>query len=895
MMYRPPRVSVIVPVYNTGEHLEECLLSILDQQLADIEVLCVDDGSTDDSPEILQRIAQKDQRVRLLPGSPETRGPGAGRNKALREAQGEYCAFVDSDDHIHPEMLSEMLATAEAHDSDTVMCLMAKFGNESLKETWAPCTYQTAIPRELDGRPFTWEALGERIFDLRFASCNKIYRREFLLEREIFYGEDMYYEDLLFTFRVFLESQRMSLVRKRLYFNRKQREGATTFIQGGRVADAIRALDALEKLLDSDPKYGALTARFVAFEFDKLRHYLHKNDADHIGDFYERLRQVARRPELEGNPYLSEHEQVVRQSILDNDVFGFVVWDYWNFRIAHGRARRQLRRQRAKVRATRKRMREIEAENEQLRSRVAHLEGASPAVPATARGRAKMVLKAILGPNGARAARHAANRLAGRGPTASPSHVASTSTTPASGESLDSAAPQPRERAADAPSPSTQRSPSRKKKPPRYVRESTPNLYDAADLLRTAEVERRNAERVGAIRRRLAMPGEQLRVGFLVSSSARWNCQVLYSEMQADPRISPRIVLSQPEYRVEFARKVEVYREQRDFFLAVDPSLIELFDEISGVQRPIEDLDLDVIFYEMPWGMKDYPRRMLGRALNVYMHYGFMMMANHEMHYNIATFHSYLWAYYTQTEDHRRLHLEHDPSAHDRLVVTGYPKLDVYLTEESPSEEVWEAAGGVDGERPRVIYAPHHSLGRDNLGMSTFAWMHEPMLDLLLGEPDVQWAYKPHPSLRFSVEKNDLMSSEDYAAYEALWQRAGNATVVDTGNYFDLFRTSDALVTDCGSFLAEYLPTGKPIIWLVSEATVGLNPVGEKFAEGFYAVRSRAEFEDVFDDVVRRGNDPLRERRQELANSLFPARGTASHAVLDHLRRELLHVDNESS
>ena len=427
-----------------------------------------------------------------------------------------------------------------------------------------------------------------------------------------------------------------------------------------------------------------------------------------------------------------------------------------------------------------------------------------------------------------------------------------------------------------------------KQKPRVYKRASNQNLYDGVDFLRKVEVERLHAQVVSDIRRRLQDPTERLRVAFVVSSSARWNCDLLFSLLERDDRMSPRIVLTRPEHKADVDRRTSYYQAQREFFARIDPDFVELYDPVTGISDPVEDLDADVIFFQMPWGMKDFPRRVAGRALSAYMHYGFMVMANHEMHYNIASFHSYLWAYFTQTEGHRRMHLEHDPSALEKLIVTGYPKLDVY--DEPPPEEceVWEDAGGPREGRKRVIYAPHHSLGLDNLGMSTFAWTHDLLLDLVEEHRDLQWVYKPHPSLRFSVERNDLMTAEQYAEYEGAWASAPNATVFDAGGYFDLFRTSDALVTCCGSFLAEYLPTGKPIIWLVSDQSVGLNQVGADLAEGFYAVHSRQEFLDTFRQVVLEGDDPLASNRAQLAKELFPQGASASQAVLDVLRARLV-------
>ena len=291
------------------------------------------------------------------------------------------------------------------------------------------------------------------------------------------------------------------------------------------------------------------------------------------------------------------------------------------------------------------------------------------------------------------------------------------------------------------------------------------------------------------------------------------------------------------------------------------------------------------MFLQQPWGMRDYPRRMIGRALSCYMHYGFMMMAHHEMHYNVGTFHSYLWKYFTQTEGHRLMHIQHDPSAYNKILVTGYPKLDVYLDEGELADcDIWKGSDS-SKEIKRIIYAPHHSLGKDQLRMSTFDWMHETMLELAVKTKGVQWLYKPHPNLKYSVEKNSVMSRSEYKKYEQSWANLPNGVVYDQGEYFNIFKTSDMLITDCGSFLAEYLPTKNPIIWLIAENTVGLNAVGEKMASSFYNVKNLQEFKEVFSELIEKGEDNLKDERLKAAEMLFPVKKKSSEVVVDYLKK----------
>jgi hypothetical protein len=418
-----------------------------------------------------------------------------------------------------------------------------------------------------------------------------------------------------------------------------------------------------------------------------------------------------------------------------------------------------------------------------------------------------------------------------------------------------------------------------------YPRESSTNLYDAVDFLRTVELERANTRLVERIRAEVA-GGRPLRVAFVVNDRSKWNGTSLVEGLRAEgwePRI--HLCLTDAKGLGPDDRRTS-YLAERAFFAAHDDELVDLYDVDTDREVPIEEVDADVIFYQQPWGMKDWPRRMAGRALGAYLHYGFMIMANHGMHYNIGTFHPYLWRYFAQTEEHRLLHLAHDPAAYERIVVTGYPKLDVFLEPEGPARErAAETWAGPDPQAKRIIFAPHHSLGRDNLQMSTFRWTGQRLLDLARSEPGLQWVYKPHPTLKHSVVKNGVMTRSQYQEYERAWSALPNATVYDSGGYFDIFRSSDAMVTDCGSFLAEYLPTGKPLIWLVSEHSIGLNRIGERLEPGLYRADDLPSFDRAFDHVIRAGHDPLEEVRASKVPLLFPGgQQPSSAAVVEHLR-----------
>lgn len=117
-----PKLSVIVPVYNTEKYLRECIDSILAQTFTDFELILVDDGSTDKSGEICNAYGQMDRRVRVI--HQKNSGVTAARKRGVEVAEGAYISFIDSDDWIEPNMYQDMLMKADLHNADMILCDM---------------------------------------------------------------------------------------------------------------------------------------------------------------------------------------------------------------------------------------------------------------------------------------------------------------------------------------------------------------------------------------------------------------------------------------------------------------------------------------------------------------------------------------------------------------------------------------------------------------------------------------------------------------------------------------------------------------------------------------------------------------------------------------------------
>ena len=420
---------------------------------------------------------------------------------------------------------------------------------------------------------------------------------------------------------------------------------------------------------------------------------------------------------------------------------------------------------------------------------------------------------------------------------------------------------------------------------PRFKPDAPPAVLDAWQYLRGERVRSRHAETVARVRARLA-DGAPLRIAFVVNERSKWSAGHLLTAFAARGW-DVSVALYRMERTGETLEQArQDHDDERAVFSALPATFIDTYDWESMTHRPVESLDADVVFLQQPWRMETFPERLVGRALPAYVPYSVPLFDNMNMHDHIPGFHAYLWRRYVPTDPHRDLHLEADVFGYDRLRVVGYPKLDGYRGRSPSPADVtaWQHPGKPSA---RVIVAPHHSVGATGIGLATFPWSHQALLDLADSYPNVAWLYKPHQRLRYALEQARVMSGERYDEYEAQWRRRANCAIYDGPHYLDLFRTSDALITDSGSFLAEYLPSGEPILRLTSDRGIGFNPVGERLRESFYEVNTVARLQETFRQVVIDGEDPLAEVRSRHAALFQPGARTSSERIADDLEASL--------
>jgi glycosyltransferase involved in cell wall biosynthesis len=188
-----PAVSIIVPVYNAEDRIEKCIQSVQRQTLKEIEILAINDGSTDGSYKILKKLAGTDTRIKVFdfPNG----GAALARNRGLLIASGDYVTFVDADDWIEPNMYEDMLATIQNDDTPLVICNIQKDYN-GISQKVLEIRIHEIIREEILKKFIMME------FD--YALYNKLYKREIILNYNIFFDNNLRIsQDVMFNLYVF--------------------------------------------------------------------------------------------------------------------------------------------------------------------------------------------------------------------------------------------------------------------------------------------------------------------------------------------------------------------------------------------------------------------------------------------------------------------------------------------------------------------------------------------------------------------------------------------------------------------------------------------------------------------------------------------------------------------
>ena len=374
----------------------------------------------------------------------------------------------------------------------------------------------------------------------------------------------------------------------------------------------------------------------------------------------------------------------------------------------------------------------------------------------------------------------------------------------------------------------------------------------------------RNTRLENALKERIKQ-GKKIRVTFLVAMTSMFPARPLMNQMLQDERYEVHLVVI-PELRFGEERTKQL--------LASTQKELEQYRDIMQVApiNPYEDRirlrDFsDIVFVPTPYDIStqwyDYGSLIHQELLVCIVNYGFYRSSNYDRMLINSNVYQSFWKVFVETEYNMREYANYCERARGKnTLLSGYCKMDAYHAYAQKER---------GSKKKTVLIAPHHSVEggfNDVLALSNFMRYADYFLTLPEQYPDINFIFRPHPALFPVLERETHWGKEKAAEYEETMKALPNVRWSDSGNYFEDFAESDAIIQDCGSFLVDYFYTGKPQCYMLhseNDIEEKFAPLGQKCLSHCYIAYEESDIQSFMQEVVINGNDSKKEARQTFA------------------------------
>lgn len=263
-----PHISVIMPVYNTAEeYLKISIESVLEQSYGNFELIIVDDGSTNNAKEVIS--SYKDERIKYV--YQENSGQSSARNKGLKLARGKYIFFIDSDDWINFRTFSKLIRKAEEESCDILLFGSLVYDNKTksnVVDAWLYDAYLHSFSKE----GFTYQSpeLLKNLFLISFACWGKLFRKDFLIDNNLFFKDSLTFEDTEYFIRYILVAPKISILPAFLYFYRKNTENSIMTKGDYKYFELLKVFKLIEETLEKYNLLEKLRVPYYEFKIDRI-------------------------------------------------------------------------------------------------------------------------------------------------------------------------------------------------------------------------------------------------------------------------------------------------------------------------------------------------------------------------------------------------------------------------------------------------------------------------------------------------------------------------------------------------------------------------------------------------------------------------------------------------
>lgn len=227
----PPLVSIIVPVYNSEKTISKCLDSLISQTFKDIEIICVNDCSRDNSLQVLYDYASKDSRIVVI-NHKENMNAGGARNSGIRSAKGEYICFVDNDDWMTSNAIETLIAESEDCTIDLVVCQWCKYYDENRKSNMKNLIVEGS---DKENKVFAL------LHGCRILGC--LFKKDIFYKNDLFFPERSFWEDNAIAMSLIFSAERIKVIDKVLYYYQMLQESSSRSITMPKIKDRIKTSD----------------------------------------------------------------------------------------------------------------------------------------------------------------------------------------------------------------------------------------------------------------------------------------------------------------------------------------------------------------------------------------------------------------------------------------------------------------------------------------------------------------------------------------------------------------------------------------------------------------------------------------------------------------------------
>jgi len=389
---------------------------------------------------------------------------------------------------------------------------------------------------------------------------------------------------------------------------------------------------------------------------------------------------------------------------------------------------------------------------------------------------------------------------------------------------------------------------------------------------------------------RLIKNKEKIKVAFFLIHDSVWKYEGVYRLMEKDTRFEPVVVVC-PYMVYGEETMLREMNQAMTSFKAKGYHVVKTYDENTNKWLDVKkELKPDIIFFTNPHKLTkdEYYISNYTNYLTCYTPYNFGNSHLYQMMHN-QLFHNYLWRLFAETNFHKVLSEKYAANKGINVLVTGFPGTDVFLDPNYIPVNVWKQK---DIQIKKIIWAPHHTIDNDKsiLSYSSFliyadfmVWMAKQY------EGKIQIAFKPHPILINRLYDHPEWGKEKTDAYFNQWKNMENGQLV-VGDYTDLFLTSDAMIHDSGSFLFEYLYTGKPVLHTNRDDTISerMNDFGLLAFNLHYHAKNKEDIVAFIGDILMNKDEKKEERDSFLNSELIPPnQRSASENIYNEIVKQL--------